>query len=158
MIDWKADERHKSRLKRFTKIYAHLLINNGDLTEAVRCYDRTEKQPGYKLKKLLKSKTVQNMITEELLNIYKSKGIDADRVIDEEIELLQVAKANDDRRITLDVLKNWRESLDLKPLKSTTTTQLTISQDLSHLLPSSKDVKQLSDVGTDKLPLESDKE
>ena len=135
-----------AKAKRFSKLYALMKLNGKiDYNQLVRTWNIKEQNPEFKCKRLLRTKTISDMVTEELLNIYKEQGITPDLVIQEEKELLQLAKVNNDRRITLDVLKNWRESLDLKPIKTQTTQSIEFKGDLSHLLPSSKDVKQLND-------------
>ena len=124
----------KSRDIRFAKLYAKMLIN-GDVNWEMlgRVYRPDDKHPSWKAKRVVRSKEIQNLTTEAINEIYSKQGIDSDLVVREEKQLLEAAKQADDRRITLDVLKNWRESLDLKPQKVTVTQQ--IEGDMSHLLP-----------------------
>ena len=124
----------KSRDIRFAKLYAKMLIN-GDINWEMlgRVYRPDDKHPSWKAKRVVRSKEIQNLTTEAINEIYSKQGVDSDLVVKEEKQLLEAAKQADDRRITLDVLKNWRESLDLKPQKVTVTQQ--IEGDMSHLLP-----------------------
>ena len=133
LINNKAGAKLKSRDIRFAKLYAKMLIN-GDINWEMlgRVYRPDDKHPSLKAKRVVRSKEIQNLTTEAISEIYSKQGIDSDLVVKEEKQLLEAAKQADDRRITLDVLKNWRESLDLKPQKVTVTQQ--IEGDMSHLL------------------------
>ena len=157
--DWKAQEKQQNRLKRFTKLYANMLWNNTiDAQRLMNVYDRTEKQPELKLKRLLRSQTVQTMINNDLETIYKGKGIDASKVIDEEISVLNSCKETTDdgvvkyidRTNALKVITNWRESLDMKPKQQQITTTET---NYLQLLSKDKDgTKQITAKQTKELP------
>ena len=134
LINNKAGAKLKSRDIRFAKLYAKMLIN-GDINWEMlgRVYRPDDKNPSWKAKRVVRSKEIQNLTTEAINEIYSKQGIDSDLVVREEKQLLEAAKQADDRRITLDVQKNWRESLDLKPQKVTVTQQ--IEGDMTAFLP-----------------------
>ena len=142
----KGTERLLSRDKRFAKLYAQMLVKGEINWELLgKVYRPDDKNPEWKAKRTVRRQVIQELTNQELNNIYLNKGIDANKVIDEELLLLDSAKANDDRRIWLDVVRNWRDSLSLKGQTASVIQSIELKGDLSHLLPSSKDVKQLSD-------------
>ena len=124
-----------------------LLNNDLDIKKAISVYDRTEKLPEVKLKRLLRSQTVQNMITEEIIKLYESNGITADHVIKEEKTILETAKNKEDLTNAIKILANWRESLDLKPkqtqVTTTTTDYLRLINKDNEQLEAKRETKQL---------------
>ena len=145
----KGTERLLSRDKRFAKLYAQMLVKGEINWELLgKVYRPDDKNPEWKAKRTVRRQVIQELTNQELNNIYLNKGIDANKVIDEELLLLDSAKANDDRRIWLDVVRNWRDSLSLKGQTASVTQSIELKGDLSHLLPVKQELKQLNDASS----------
>ena len=124
--DWKAQEKHQSKLKRFTEVYARQLLNNDiNVQTLINIYDRTEKQPEIKLKRLLRSQTVQTMITEKLIELTEKHGITAKESLEYRKQVLQMAIDKGDLTNLNKALDSFDIKLDLQPIKQQqiTTTQ-----------------------------------
>lgn len=90
-----------------------------------KVYDPYDRIPEAKAKRVFRRKTVQDMLTEEILSLMKECGIDAKKVIEEEQELLNDCKQAKDNNNRLKVIERWgkRVQIDEPPKQLTTTTE-----------------------------------
>ena len=128
-MDWKKNERYYSRLRHFTKVLARMRLN-GELNYRQLCNvygDFKEKQPELKVKRLLRSETVQNMITEELINLTEQHGITAERSLKMRKTVLNGAIKSKNWSAANTALDAFDEKLDLRASKQITTQTSEIS-------------------------------
>ena len=104
-----------------------LLNNNIDWIKLKNVYNRTIKDDyaEYNIKKIIRQRESQQVITEELVKIYELNGVTPDYVVKQELELLDKAKSKDDLSNAIKIVSNFRESLDLKPKQQQTTREET---------------------------------
>jgi hypothetical protein len=122
-----ARQRLQAKDYRFAKLYARMLLNGKvDFEQLGKVYRPDDQIPAAKAKRVLRSKTIQNMVTEEIIKLYESNGITVDSVVKEEKNILNSAKEANNLRIQLDVVNNWRDSLDIKPAKQQQITTTTV--------------------------------
>ena len=153
-MDWKATQKHQTKLKRFTKLYANMVLNGDiDARKAINVYDRTEQKPEWKLKRLLRSQTVQDMITNEVIELYEKNRITPEYVIKQEKALLKATKADDDHTNRFKILQTWGRRMELDP--KTTVNKQTEEYHFSRHLPSgekqqlkAKQMKEIEEGGT----------
>ncbi len=106
------------RIKRFVKLYARMLINNNiDYKKACNVYKRNEAQPEWTVKRLLRRKEVQNMLSDEIAKIYEAQGITPQFVIDRQKEVLRGALKKLDYSNANRVLESFKESLGMNQTK-----------------------------------------
>ena len=145
-----ARQRLQAKDYRFAKLYARMLLNGKvDFEQLGKVYRPDDQIPAAKAKRVLRSKTIQNMVTEEIIKLYESNGITIDSVVKEEVNILNAAKEANNLRIQLDVVNNWRDSLDLKPAKQvnntvTTTDYIRLIDKNSNKQIEAKQTKQLT--------------
>lgn len=115
----------KSRLKRFAALYAKMLLNGEiEWNKLGRVYNTKEQIPELKAKKLLRSKDVQQMVTDEILKIYESNGITPDFILKKRLEVLNTALSEDKKDLTNanKVLESFESKL-IDNKKETTSTE-----------------------------------
>jgi len=116
-MDWQANERYRSRLKKFTKLYARMKLN-GKIDYKTLCNvygDYKEKLPDVKVKRLLRSETVQNMIESEILSLYEAEGITAESLIKKEIALYKLTIKNKSYNVSNSILDKQGKRIGLDP-------------------------------------------
>lgn len=143
-----AGKRLQAKERRFIKLYANMLLNgNVDFDKLGKIYRPDDLHPEWKAKRVLKSRYIQDMTAEEIVKIYNSQGITSETVIKEEKSILDEAKTAGNLRIQLDVVNNWRESLDFKPkqqqVTSTQTDYLRLIDKDKQVIEAKRETKQL---------------
>lgn len=118
---YKNYDRQKSRVKRVVKLYARQLLQKvTNWQQLAYVYDRSIK-PEYaeaRIKKILRHREVQNMLTEEIAKLYEENQITPDKVIKDEIMLRDLAVDKKDLTNFNKVLDKWRDSLQMLPVKN----------------------------------------
>ena len=153
-MDWQANERYRSRLKKFTKLYARMKLNGGiDYRKLCNVYgDYKEQLPEVKVKRLLRSETVQDMVESEILALYELENITAKSVISEENVIFKQAKESKDNNNAIKILQTWGKRIGLDPQQVKQSITLTAKTDYRALLEgtqsSTEPPKQLSDSNT----------
>ena len=112
--------------RRFASLYARMLLNgNVDWKRLGNVYRPDDKHPVWKAKQVIKRKEIQQLTSEEINKIYESARVTRETVVNEEKRILEDARASNNLRIQLDVVNNWRESMDFKQTKQVTTREHT---------------------------------
>ena len=130
-------DKQKTRFTRLLNEYSNQVLNNDKFNwiKLKNVYNKSipNNYAEYHLKRITRQPAFQKMIIEKIEEIYKKQGIDAETIIKEEQSILNDAKEAKNLKIRLDVVNNWRESLDLKPAKQQqiTTTETNYLQLLS---------------------------
>jgi len=138
----------KSRLRRFAKLYANMLLNGDiDWIKLGNVYNTKEKLPDVKAKKLVKQGIVQEMVTDEILKIYNDNGITPDFILKERLNVLNAAKEKGDLSNANKVLESFENKLiDNKEVKTTQTEVISFTNMLEtgeKVKITGKQVKQL---------------
>jgi len=116
----KAKMKIDAKVKRFSRLYAQMKLNGYiDYNKLVRTWNIKEQNPEYKCRRLLRTKVISDMVTEEIIKLYNENGITPDFVIKQELELLSKAKDKDDLTNAIKIIANFRESMDFKPKQQT---------------------------------------
>jgi len=89
-----------------------------DYKTLINVYDRNEPFPEIKVKKLIRQRTIQDMLTEEILKLYEDNQITPDKVIKDEVLLRDLAVDKKDLTNFNKVLDKWRDSLQMLPIKN----------------------------------------
>ena len=132
----KKTEEQKSRVKRVLKLYSRMLLNNQiDWIKLKNAYNRTIKDSyaEYNIRKIVRLKSSQEMIEQEIIALYENNAITPDSVIKAEIELYGLAKENKSFTVNDKIIDRWGKRTGLEAPKVTVTQQ--IEGDMSHLLP-----------------------
>lgn len=122
-MDWKAHERYTAKLKRFAKLCARMKMSgNFDYKLLCNVYgDKNEQQPETKVKRMLRSKTVQEMIESEILSLYEDEGITPKTVVKDENDILDLAFNTNDLSNAVKIVHKWGSRIGLDPAKLQTT-------------------------------------
>ncbi len=141
-MDWQANERHRSRLKKFTKLYARMkLSGNIDYKTLCNVYgDYKEKLPDVKVKRLLRSQTVQNMIESEILSLYESNGITPESVVNDERDILHLSFNTNDMSNARQIVHKWGARIGLDPKEVKTSISL-VTTDYRKMLEGNETTK-----------------
>ncbi len=129
-------ELQKSRVKNVIKAYSRMMLNNNvDWIKLKNIYNRTIKDnyAEYNVKKILKQRTAQLMVTEELIKITEEHGITAKEALEKRDLVLRGAIKDRNWNAANKALDAFDDKLDLQPQKVTVTK--TIEGDMSHYLP-----------------------
>lgn len=145
----------KTRIKNVIKLYSRMLLNDEiDWIKLKNVYSRQIKDnyAEFNVKKILRQRASQLMITDELIKIYEGQGITAESVIKNEKTIYNASKKDKQYASAVKILSNWRESLDMKPDKQITTQTQEISyvellegQKTKELKPKAKEITKSID-------------
>ena len=139
-------EKQKTRVKNVIDIYARMKLKNEiNYITLKNIYNPTIKDAyaEYNIKKITRNN--QDLITEKLIELTEQYGITAQQSLEARKQVLSMAIDKGDLSNANKALDSFDSKLDLTPIKTQTTQSIELKGDLSHLLPSSKDVKQLND-------------
>jgi len=119
----KGTDKYKTRLKRFSKLYARMLLKGDiDWVKLGNVYNTKEEKPEWKAKKLVRQQIVQEMTTKELLEITEEHGITAIDSLAKRKEVLDGAITDKNWSAANKSLDAFDEKLDLKPQRTVTST------------------------------------
>ena len=114
-----AQEKQYSRLKRFTSLYAQMLLNGDiDWVRLGNVYNTKEQLPEVKAKRLLRSETVQTMVTDKLIELTEKHGISAKVALEHRKLALDMATDKGDLTNMNKALDSFDSKLDLVPQKT----------------------------------------
>ena len=151
-FDWKAHEKYHSKLKRFTKLYARMQMN-GRFDYRLLCNvygDPKENKPEVKVKRMLRSQTVQKMVESEILSLYEGAGITAESVVSDEDAILSLAFNTNDLSNAVKIVHKWGARIGMDPKEIRQSISITGKTSDYKALLEGEGVKQLGQSSKDK--------